>query len=291
MQFPASNADIYGQNPFGNGRNMAAQQRARQSPLRGCLGCLAPVLILVCLGGVVSILFGVRLIGGPTVIQVGSHPTLIVESDAYSNLVIDKPVLHIHAGGPSGQILIYPHHLLGIPFGFPEIYHEASDHQTVIYDYNAQPNATGTFDITVPAQTNLKVDTDNWSVQVEGITGQMVLTSNGGDLTVTNCHLSGPSLLRDNSGAISLQGLLDPTGTYQLANNSGPITATLPQSAHVHIDAATTSGAITSTVPQTKVQQGTSGANLHTNVGTVPRAGLALSNNSGSITINDQGGN
>jgi hypothetical protein len=89
---------------------------------------------------------------------------------------------------------------LGIPFGFPEVYQESGDHQTVIYNYDAASNATGTFDIAVPSQTNLKVDTNSWSVQVEGITGQMILTSITGNLTLKNCHLLNPSLVKSTSG-------------------------------------------------------------------------------------------
>ena len=88
----------------------------------------------------------------------------------------------------------------GNPFGFPEVYQESGDHQMVIYNYDSASNATGTFDIAVPSQTNLKVDTNSWSVQVEGITGQMILTSNSGNLTLKNCHLLNPSLVKSMSG-------------------------------------------------------------------------------------------
>ncbi|MEO7021278.1 MAG: DUF4097 family beta strand repeat-containing protein [Ktedonobacteraceae bacterium] len=316
MRFSNSNADPYGgnPNPSGNSGMLSMRQQRRRGRLRGCLGCLTPMLALLIIGALISTFLGLSLTGGPTVIQVGSHPTLIVESEGFTESVLNKPVIHIHAGGQNGQIVIQPHRLLGIPFGFPEVYQESSDHQTVIYNYDSSSDASGTFDITVPAQTNLKVDTNSWALQVEGITGQMVLTTNSGTLTVKNCHLLGSSLLSSNSGelhitqdqlsgsvvlddnsaAITFQGSLDPHGTYGFANNKGTITVTLPQNMNVHIDAVTgNGGTLTSHIPQTSVQQSAfgNGFELHADVGATPRAVLSLSTNNGSITINEQGGN
>lgn len=293
MQFSDPNANSYGYDSFGNSGMpyMGMGQQRRRAPGRGRLGCLATLLVLFLLGWLASALIGLSLVWGPTVIPVSSHPTLIVESDVYNNSVINKPVLHIHAGGPSGQIIIRPDRLLNIPFGFPERYQESSDHKTVIYDYDLPIDAGGTFDITVPALTDLKVDTNSWGLQVEGVTGQMILTTNSGALTVSNCHLSGPSLLRSNGGAITFQSTLDPGGIAQFDNNSGPITVNLPQSANVHLDAAATNGTITSNISQASVQPSGSGAELHTDLGAAPRAILSLFNNQGTITINEQGGN
>jgi hypothetical protein len=199
MQYFDSNAGPYGGNPFGNtGAPYMGQQRNFRR-LRSCLGCLTTLLVVLIVGALISTIFGLSLTGGPTVIQVASHPTLIVESEGHTDSVINRPVIHIHAG-QDGQIVIQSHRPLGIPFGFPEVYQESGDHQTVIYNYDLASNATGTFDIAVPSQTNLKVDTNSWSVQVEGITGQMILTSNTGNLTLKNCHLLNPSLVKSISG-------------------------------------------------------------------------------------------
>lgn len=199
MQYFDSNAIPYGGNPFGNtdAPYMAQQRNFRR--LRSCLGCLTTLLVVLIAGALISTIFGLSLTGGPTVIQVASHPTLIVESEGHTDSVINRPAIHIHAG-QDGQIVIQPHRPLGIPFGFPEVYQESGDHQTVIYNYDSASNATGTFDIAVTSQTNLKVDTNSWSVQVEGITGQMILTSNSGNLTLKNCHLLNPSLVKSISG-------------------------------------------------------------------------------------------
>jgi len=233
MQYFDSNAVPYGGNPFGNTDAPYRVQQRNFRRLRSCLGCLTTLLVVLIAGALISTIFGLTLTGGPTVIQVASHPTLIVESEGYTESVINRPVIHIHTG-QDGQIVIQPHRPLGIPFGFPEIYRESSDHQTVIYNYDVASNATGTFDIAVPSQTHLKVDTNSWSVQVEGITGQMILTSNSGNLTLKNCHLLNPSLVKSINGqtqnpqdqfsalvtlgdtrvAIAYKGALAPRKTY-----------------------------------------------------------------------------
>jgi hypothetical protein len=199
MQYFYSNEVPYGGKPFGKTDAPYMGQQRNFRRLRSCLGCLAMLLVVLIAGAMISTIFGISLTGGPTVIQVASHPTLIVESEVYTDSVINRPVIHIHAG-QDGQIVIQPHRPLGIPFGFPEVYRESGDHQTVIYNYDLASNATGTFEIAVPSQTNLKVDTNSWSVQVEGITGQMILTSNSGNLTLKNCHLLNPSLVKSISG-------------------------------------------------------------------------------------------
>lgn len=199
MQYFDSNAVPYGGSPFGNTDAPFMVQRRNFRRLRSCLGCLTTLVVVLFVGVLISTISGLSLTGGPTVIQVASHPTLIVESKGFTDSVINRPVIHIHAG-QDGQIVIQPHRPLGIPFGFQEVYQETGDHQTVIYKYDSASNATGIFDIAVPSQTNLKVDTNSWSVQVEGITGQMILTSTTGNLTLKNCHLLNPSLVKSTSG-------------------------------------------------------------------------------------------
>ena len=236
MQYFDNNAVPYGGNPFGNMNAPYMAQRKNFRRLRSCLGCLITLLVVLIAGALISMIFDLSLTGGATVIQVASHPTLIVESQGYTESVINRPVISIHAG-QDGQIVIQPRRPLGIPFGFSEVYQETGDHQTVIYKYDSASNATGIFDIAVPPQTNLKVDTNSWSVQVEGITGQMILTSNTGNLTLKNCHVLNPSLVKSTSGqtqitqdqfsplvtlgdtsaAIAFQGILAPVKPITIA--------------------------------------------------------------------------
>jgi len=238
---------------------------------------------------------------GPTVIQVGSNPTLVVES--YSN---PHTQIHIHAGANNGQITIQPPSQFNL--GGAENYQETKDHQTVIYDLDY--NISGTYDITVPAHTNLKVNANEANAIVEGITGQTHLETLDGTLIVKNDTLTGPSLLRSNSGeiqatgdnlsgnvtvdnnqaGITFQGVLDPTGNYHFSGISGSIVLTLPQNSALQINASTIKGSINSNIPGARAQTSTVGFTLQASLGGTPRAQLTLYNNGGNITVNEQGG-
>lgn len=279
----------YAGRPFGNRRR------------RGCLGCLVPLVVIVMIFAILNIGFGLTLHLGPTTIQVSANPTLIVESVANEHATVS-----IHAGASNGQIVIQPVRPLNLPFGLAESYQETSDHQTVIYDLGI--NTGGTYDITVPARTNLKIDTNDAAILVVGITGTMHLETNSSSLTVKNSSIAGPSLLRSNSGAvlatqdqfngmiavddnkgdITFQGTLDPTGSYSFTNNGGAITLTLAQNTAVLATATTTNGgSINSTISGVKVQTTPDGSTLQASLGTAPRAPLTLSNNGGDITMNE----
>lgn len=310
MQYSDPNANPFGygspyDSPYGGSGGMPYMggQVRRRGRRWGCLGlgCLVPLVIAGLLFALFSFGFNWSPHTGPTVIPVGPNPTLVVESVSNAHTR-----LSIHAGTNNGQIIIQPPSQFN--FGGPELYQETRDHQTVIYDLDL--NVSGTFDITVPAHTNLQVNASQVATTVEGITGQMHLETLNGTLTVNNDTLTGPSLLRSNSGeihatgvhlsgqvtvdnnqaGITFQGTLDPAGSYAFSGNGGAITLTLPQNSALQINAATNSGSITSNIPGVKAQPSNSGFVLQAGVGGSPRAQLTLYNNSGSITVNEQGG-
>lgn len=303
MQYSDPNAGLFGDGSlYGNAGLPYGWQRRGRVRRRGCLGCLLSLLVIVLLLAILSFALNIKLTGGPTIIQVSSRPTLLVESEANPHATI-----HIHAGGPDGQIAIQPARQF-LPFGLPEHYQETSNHQIAIYELD--PNVSGTFDITVPKQIDLKLDANNATVIVEGITGHMTLGTNNASLTVKNCHILGASLLRSNSGeiqaiqdqlsgsvtfdnnsaGITFRGTLDSAGTYRFTSNGGPIALTLPRDAAVHVDASTNNGSISSRFPGVVAQQENAGFALHADLGTAPRAQLTLYNNGGSITVDAQGG-
>jgi hypothetical protein len=311
MQFSDPNANLFGDgtpygspgasSPYGNMNMPYMGQTVRRRRRRGCLGCLILLLFVVLLLAGIAFAWNITIIEGPTVIKVGAHPTLIIESASNP-----RSVIHIHTGA-SGQIAIQPLRPLNLPFGPPETYQVSSDQQTIIYDL--APTLSGIFDITVPPQTDLKIDANDASVLIEGVSGQMALVTNSGLLTVQHCHVQGPSLLRNNSGVINVlhdqfsgsvdidnnsgdltfQGGLDAAGTYHFTENGGLLTVTLPVNSAAHIDASTPNGSIISSLPGTKVQQGASGSELHTDLGTAPRGQLTLYNNGARIMVNEQG--
>ncbi|HEY0756513.1 MAG TPA: hypothetical protein VGD98_21350 [Ktedonobacteraceae bacterium] len=311
MQFSdphASLSDSPYDSPYGGNAGMPYMGRQPRSFRRGgggrggrwYLGCLGVILLILALLG-----FGFNWLfhWGPTMIQVGPNPTLVIES-------ISNPhsEIFVHVGGKDGQIMIQPVRQFNLPFGLAESYQKTTDSLNVIY--NLGTNVSGLFDITVPAHTNLKIDSNDAGVMVDGITGQMDLATNGGTLIVRNSTVVGPSLLRSNSGEIqasqdhlsghvtldnnsadsAFQGSLDPAGSYRFTNNSGSIALTLPQSIALQINASTISGSIKSSISGVKAQPAASGFTLQANLGSAPRAQLTLGSNSGNIIINEQGG-
>jgi hypothetical protein len=309
MQFPDPNAGLFGDGspydaPYANPGmpSMGGQPGRRFRRRKGCLvSSLVILVILVILG--FGFGFGRSIQSGPTVIPVGANPTLVVESISNPHTQI-----YIHAGGSNRQIAIQPIRPANIPFGLAENYQETSNHQTVIYDLGL--NVSGTFDITVPAHTNLQVDGNTATVLVDGITGQMhietlsgtlivkqstligpsLLRSNSGEIQATQDHLSGSVTLDNNSAGITFQGTLDPAGSYRFIGNGGALALTLPQNAALQINASTLTGSISSSIPGVKARASVNGFALQANLGATPRAQLTLYNNGGSITINEQGG-
>src|SRR5581483_2580347 len=149
--------------------------------VRGCgprtWGCLIPLLLLITFG-TATVLFGSTVLAiGPTTITVSSHPTLILNNDTYNN----APIIHIHPSAIRNQI---------------------TDGNTVIVDANTVESRL--LDITVPATTSLKISTNTGNIEVDGISGQMVLLTNGGSIIVTNSTLTNDSLINANTSAIKV---------------------------------------------------------------------------------------
>lgn len=281
------------------------RQVRRRRRLQDPPGCtLGPLLVVLLVLALVSFGWNITIDWGPTVVKVEAHPTLIVESGSDLRAV----VIHIHAGQDGRHMLLHPLRPLNFPFGPPEVYQETSDLRTVVYDLSA--DVSGTFDITVPAQTSLKVDVNRASVLVEGITGQMTLSALSGTITVRNSTILGPSLLRGESGeiralqdrlsgavaldtnsaSITFQGALDPGGSYRFTGNGGSLNLALWPRTSAHIEATAVNGSIACNLTGAHVQPTGSGFDLTMDIGAPPRAQLSLSNNGGRITLNEQGG-
>jgi len=284
-----------------------AQYRRRGS----CLRSLFVFLIVVAVLGIGGT-FIVRntILTGPTMISVSAHPTLVIDSHANngSTFTRDTTSIHIHAANTGNKIILQAMNPYGIPLqlSVPIPYDRSSDGSTVIIDVDSLQSSR--IDVTVPAATNLKSDTNSKNIEVDGVTGQMVLSSNSGSITVTNSTLSASSLLLNNSGAINatqdtlsgpvtfnsndgpitFSGSIDSSGIYQFQSNSGPIDVTLPRNASFHLDAtvnsANNNSSITTDFPGLLIKN----AAIHANVGSPPRAQVTLYNNSGSIKLRAQ---
>jgi len=283
-----------------------AQYRRRGS----CLRSLFVFIVIVALLGVGGTFIARNtILVGPTTISVSAHPTLVIDSQANngSTFTRDTTSIHIHAANTGNKIVLQAMNPYGIPLSLsvPIPYDRSSDGSTVIIDVDSLQSSR--IDVTVPAATNLKSDTNSKNIEVDGVTGQMVLTSNSGSITVTNSTLSASSLLANNSGAINatqdtlsgpvtfnnnegpitFNGSIDSSGIYQFQSNSGPIDVTLPRNASFHLDATVNSAnnaSITTDFPGLSVKN----AAIHANVGSHPRAQVTFYSNGGSIKLHAQ---
>jgi len=115
-----------------------------------------------------------------------------------------------------------------------------------IINASVPDNGQGSADITVtvPQNSNLQLTTASGDIQVNGIRGQMTLTTKEGNVQMTNDALSGQSKIMTTDGDINFNGTIDKSGTYQFQSGSGSINVTLPGTSAFHLDALTKAGAI-----------------------------------------------
>jgi hypothetical protein len=256
----------------------------------------------------------------PTSILVNAHPTLVIDSTEFTETYKYVPSLRIHTGDVTDKIV-----LQASTSSAPIPYHQTDDKQLSFVNMDDLA-ATTSLDITVPATTDLKVDTNSTTIEVSGVTGQMVLTSNFGNITVTRSTVTGPSAFENNtgtitatqdvlsqqvtfnnsqgaitatqdslsgnidfdnnSGPITFDGTLVQGGTYQFIANNGTIDCAVSSTIAFHVDATTDGGNITSNFPDIPVQNQA----IHTDKGTSPQALITLTSNSGSITLRTRKG-
>jgi len=152
-------------------------------------------------------------------------------------------------------------------------------------------NGQGSADITVtvPQDSNLQLTTANGDIQVNGISGQMTLTANDGNVQMTNDALTGQSNITTTGGDINFAGTIDKSGMYQFQSGSGSINVILPGAPAFHLDASTNSGSIAaSDFPSVHMQSNNSrsGAKANGNIGgNSPGATVTLNSDTGNINL------
>ncbi|HXL38100.1 MAG TPA: DUF4097 family beta strand repeat-containing protein, partial [Ktedonobacteraceae bacterium] len=98
---------------------------------------------------------------------------------------------------------------------------------------------SGDLQVLVPQGSNLQLQTNSGNITVQGVDGQMTLTTNDGSIDTSNDVLSGSSTISTNSGDINFDGTFDTPGTTQFQTTNGEITVTVPSSSAFHVDAST----------------------------------------------------
>ncbi len=128
------------------------------------------------------------------------------------------------------------------------------------------------FTVTVPQGTNLQLNTGSGDITIDGVSGQMDLTTNNGDIQASNDTLSGKSTITTNSGDITAKqtalngqetvrtssgdinfaGTIGTGGSYQFQTDSGTVNLNGLGASEFHLVASTNSGSIN--VPGVSVQ-------------------------------------
>ena len=199
-----------------------------RSGLRRARGCVSGILVLlVILGGVIFLVARAR--SGVTV-SVGAHPTIIgTECDG---------TLTVFAG-PANQVTLW-----GI---FP-MYNQDSASNTITLN-----SCDGGMTLTVPAETNITLDTNAGNILVFGVSGTMDLSSNGGNITLIQSTLEGHSKVDNNGAPIIFSGNLAQGSVTDLSGNSGSIDVTLPGATSFNLEVSGIVGPFISNVPAIKI--------------------------------------
>ena len=141
-----------------------------------------------------------------------------------------------------------------------------------------------TFDVVVPPQANLQLDTTFGSINVQNVTGQMTLHTDAGVIQARDVTLQGKSRLKGDAGSITFSGSLDPNGKYELETDLGTIDATLDSGSSFELTAKTDLGTVTSNLPLMQPQRN----KAYGNVGSGPYPKLKIKTDIGSINIQRQ---
>ncbi len=207
----------------------------------------------------------------------------------------DTGTIHIRAASSGSEITIQStrHSGLGTnPNDITVNYAQNVEMNTVTVNVDRLRNFTffGSpsvdFDVTMPTSAALQIKTNTGSIDVTGVSGQMVLTSNTGSIEAHDGTLSGSSGMITNTGSVTFNGAIGLGGTYSFQTNTGSVSVTLPRVSVFHVDASTDTGSINTNFPGVVVTHSqVVGADAHSDVGSSPQATIRLSTNTGSINL------
>lgn len=214
-------------------------------------------------------------------------PTVVITNDVGS--------IHVQAGGTGSEVIIQATKYTWLGSNVNDVqvrYNQDSVTNTITVNvdrstgFNFFTSPKVDFVVTVPSNAALKLHADTGSIDVSGVSGQMLLTSNTGSVAARDGLLIGSSKLSSNTGSITFNGSIDKSGSYQFTTNTGSVNVTLPANSAFHVDATTNTGSITSGFPGVIVEHPNfTGAVAHSDVGSSPQATVTMSTNTGSISL------
>jgi len=218
---------------------------------------------------------------------VSANPTIVLNNDTGS--------IHVRAGASTSDVTIQAtRHTSwwGNANDVNVTYNQDREGNTVSVNVERPNNGSSfgsssvDFDLTVPGTAVLQLKTNTASIDVSGVSGQLVLTSNTGSVQASGGTLSDNSQLMTNTGSVTFSGSLSQTGTYQFQTNTGSVNVTIPGTSVFHVDASTDTGSINTNFPGVVVvHRQFTGADAHSDVGAAPQATITLTTNTGSINL------
>ena len=249
------------------------------------------LIILALLGGGFGSAFGIHKTATET-----KNFTVTASAASPATLMIHESTgeIRIHAVSGSNTVTIQATKDAGGFFGNPDDihvqYNQSNDSNTINVSANDSSDLLASrsvnFDVTVPTNTDLQLQTNTGTIEVSDVTGTMDLESNTGTITASNDTLTGSSILRTNTGTVNFSGSIGSSGSYQFLTNTGSVDVTLPANSNFHVDAKTDTGSVSTDFPGLSVQHNTVGAELHADVGTnASQTNVTLTTNTGSVDL------
>lgn len=234
------------------GEKLHPRQRSRPSPLH----ILITVLVLIIFVSVFSIAIRIEkfisLWQSPPVQVYYSHkhdaPVVNIPSQQFPvtgpvKLVINDAaggLIRIHTGDTS-QVVVsetpQSEHRDSLPDLLPlkPVQIGNTLDITVIGNLEDDDSAGVILDVYTPRSTSVDVNAPLASINVEGVDGQVIASTNDGSITATDDNMSGPSSLQSQDGDIRFTGSLDAKGTYQFLSDSGDIDISVPENSSFHL--------------------------------------------------------
>lgn len=204
--------------------------------------------------------------------RVGAQPTLII-NDA-------SGTVHIRTGD-AGQVVVGPQGENNGQDGFGDV-SSRYDLQNNVVTINAQDQAgpgsgfsrndnSADLEITVPTDSSIQVQTVSGDVDVEGVNGQLTLTTDSGNVSVSG-KLQGQSVMKTGDGNVTFDGTIDPQGSYVVETSNGDVSLSLPGDSSFALSTKTTSGVVNNEFG-------------NTHIGTSPQPQLSINTQSGTIEL------
>jgi DUF4097 and DUF4098 domain-containing protein YvlB len=252
-------------------------------------------LLVVLIAGGLGI--GYRLLN-PTAIHTTTETRLFhLVAGMQPMLIVSDSNGFVHVRPGAGNIVTVTATKVGDSFGanpgdFNVSYSQSGNTITIqvtndsihFFDFSASSQAD--LDVTVPASSDLQLETGSGEITATGIQGKMTLTSNSGSLQATDVLLTSGSHLRTGSGSMLVRGSTVTSGQYKFQSNSGAIDVTLPRSTSFHAELVSNSGTIMNDFPIAAANQtGAYGRTVSVDVGSSPQATVTIQSDSGSLHL------